>query len=131
MKKKYFLSVLFFSVIALFIIIQLNLPKPPRDTIRGTFQSKMDQDNYFSVQLTFESDDTSFVQYHEGKQVDSGTYKNTGNNIYLLKSDLQDTYIILQEDNLFYYYNTVSSKPIINDMKLKLTAPAYIDQTNF
>lgn len=131
MKKKHVISILFFSVIALLIIIQLNLPESPRDTIRGTFQSKIDSNNNLNVQLIFESDDNSFVQYHEGKQVDEGTYEKTDNNIYLLKSELQDTYIILQEDNLFYYYNTILNNPVINDMELKLTAPAYIDQTNF
>lgn len=131
MKKKLIISILIVSAVALFIIIRLNLPEASRDTIRGTFQTKLDQKDSLLVQLTFESEDNSFVQYHDGTLVDKGTYEKTKDNIYLLKSDLQDTYIILQKDNSFFYYNTILPDARIIEMDLRLTAPLYIDQTNF
>lgn len=130
MKKKHMIYLLLFAAIVSLSFVRYNEFNVPRDTIRGTFQNDIKNGDQL-VQLTFESDNNSFVLYHEGTLADKGTYKEIEDNIYILKSDLQDTRIMLQDHNIFYYYDTVLSDSQIIEMQLTLDVPAYIDQTYF
>lgn len=130
MKKKHMIYLLLFAAIVSLSFVRYNEFNVPRDTIRGTFQNDIKNGDQL-VQLTFESDNNSFVLYHEGTLADKGTYKEIEDNIYILKSDLQDTHIMLQDHNIFYYYDTVLSDSQIIEMQLTLDVPAYIDQTYF
>lgn len=109
---------------------QLDLTKPasPIDTLRGNFATEPEE---YNVLFSFESEDHSFIQYHESTLVDEGTYVKINDNAYLLKSDLQDTYFVLQEDNSFYYYDTILSEPRFIKMIYGSSATVYFDQTYY
>lgn len=102
MKRKYMIYSLILGVIIIIVGIyvqhQLDLTKPasPIDTLRGNFATEPEE---YNILFSFESEDHSFIQYHESTLVDEGTYEKINDNAYLLKSDLQDTYFVLQDLN--------------------------------
>lgn len=90
-------------VITLSLIINLILVGCTSNTpatLKGSYQSDIDNSGY-SVQIAFQPDDNSFVEYISNREVDRGTYEEKQNNIYILKSDKQNFEIALNNENSF------------------------------
>ena len=69
-------------------------------TLKGSYQSHREGIGYVIV-LTFQPDDNSFVEYIDNREVDSGTYQETENNVYKLESDTQKFEITLSTEDSF------------------------------
>ncbi|QIB70301.1 hypothetical protein Ami103574_13815 [Aminipila butyrica] len=68
--------------------------------LKGSYQSEVkESDNV--VLLSFQEDDSSFVEYIDNREVDKGTYEKIKDNIYKIKSDKQDFEITLDKNNSF------------------------------
>ncbi len=68
--------------------------------LKGFYQSEREGIGY-TVVLTFQPDDHSFVEYIDNREVDRGTYEETENNGYMIKSDKQNFEISVSDDNSF------------------------------
>ncbi|WP_284139574.1 hypothetical protein [Virgibacillus sp. LDC-1] len=68
--------------------------------LQGTYQSDFDKDGYI-VQFAIQTDDNSFVEYIDNREVDRGTYEQKQANVYKLKSDKQNFEITLNNKNAF------------------------------
>lgn len=68
--------------------------------LEGTYQSDIDNDGYI-VQMAFQPEDNSFVEYINNREVDRGIYEKAENNIYKLKSDKQNFEVTLNDENSF------------------------------
>ncbi|WP_096273965.1 hypothetical protein [Paucisalibacillus globulus] len=68
-------------------------------TLEGTYQSELQGINYV-IQMIFQPEDNSFVEYINNREVDKGTYEKI-NNVYKIKSELQDFEITLDSNNSF------------------------------
>ena len=68
--------------------------------LKGSYQSEREGTQYV-VQLAFQSDDQSFVEYIDNREVDRGTYEKDKNHRYILKSERQETIITLTPENTF------------------------------
>ena len=77
--------------------------KPPLKLI-GTYQSETDPPNI--IMLSFFQNGT-FEEYYNASLVDSGTYLKEVDIVYTLHSDKKDEYIVLQDDDSFYYFYEV------------------------
>lgn len=90
------LTILTLSIILLLVGCTLNT-KP---ILKGVYQSEMKEIGYV-VQISIQQDDSSFVEYIDNREVDRGTYEETENNGYKIKSDKQNFEIILNAKNSF------------------------------
>jgi len=68
--------------------------------LKGSYQSEREGVGYTFV-LTFQQDDSSFVEYIDNREVDRGTYEKAENNVYTLKSDKQNFDISVNAENSF------------------------------
>ncbi len=57
--------------------------------LKGAYQSEQ-QDNGYVVQMSFQDDDKSFVQYIDNREIDRGTYEKLDINLYEIKSNQQN-----------------------------------------
>lgn len=118
-------------VITLILTISLTLIgcSNAQPNLSGSYQSDKDYDGYI-IQMTFQPDDNSFVEYIDNREVDKGTYKKAKNNIYELKSNKQSFEIKLKEKDTFNLkINKINEgKPIILENVDK--TPTY-SSTNF
>ena len=93
-------------VITLSLIINLILVGCTSNTpatLEGTYQSDIDNSGYI-VQIAFQPDDNSFVEYISNREVDRGTYEEKESNIYILKSDKQNFEIALNMNSILYHH---------------------------
>jgi hypothetical protein len=67
--------------------------------LKGTYQSNI-QGNDYVIQMTFQPDDNSYVEYIDNREVDRGTYEKE-NNVYNINSDLQNFNITLDTKDSF------------------------------
>ncbi|MBO1913167.1 hypothetical protein J4G37_51215, partial [Microvirga sp. 3-52] len=68
--------------------------------LKGSYQSDRDGSGYF-VQMAFQPDENSFVQYIDNREVDKGVYGETESHAYKIKSDKQDFEIRLTTEDTF------------------------------
>ena len=96
-------------------------------SLKGAYQSDRDGSGYV-VQISFQPDDNSFVQYIDNREVDKGVYEKTESNVYKIKGDQQDFEISLTtEDTFEIIINKLNNgKPII--MKKINDVPAYFSK---
>ena len=55
----------------------------------------------YTVELSFQPDDSTFVEYIDNREVDRGEYESLDENQYLLKGEVKQTKIKLEDDNSF------------------------------
>ncbi|WP_226036576.1 hypothetical protein [Aquibacillus saliphilus] len=67
--------------------------------LKGTYQSNVV--NGYVVQVAFQTDDNSFVEYIDNREVDKGTYEKKQKNVYKLESNKQNFEITLNNENSF------------------------------
>jgi hypothetical protein len=68
--------------------------------IKGSYQSDREGIGYV-VQIAFQPDDNSYVEYIDNREVDRGTYEKAENNVYKIKSDKQNFEITLNSKDSF------------------------------
>jgi hypothetical protein len=68
--------------------------------LKGSYQSEREGVGYVLV-LTFQQDDSSFVEYIDNREVDRGTFEKAENNVYTIKSDKQNFDVSLNAENSF------------------------------
>ncbi|WP_099353129.1 hypothetical protein [Fredinandcohnia onubensis] len=78
--------------------------------LKGSYQSE--HVNGYIVQMTFQPEDHSFVEYIDNREVDKGTYEELEDGLYKINGELQEFEITLNNDNSF---DVVVKK--INDVK--------------
>lgn len=71
-----------------------------KSILNGSYQSEKDGIGKV-IQLSFQKDDNSFIEYIDNREVDKGTYEKTNTNVYKIKSDKQDFEITLSAKNSF------------------------------
>ncbi|MEK5442622.1 hypothetical protein [Fredinandcohnia sp. FSL W7-1320] len=112
-------------VVALALILTIigYIPKttPP---FRGAYQSE--HVNGYIVQMTFQPEDHSFVQYIDNREVDKGTYEEIKDGLYNINGEMQEFEITLNRDNSFdiIVKKLNNGKPIT--LKNVDATPAYI-----
>ena len=93
-------------------------------TLKGGYQSDVNKFGYV-VQLAFQPDDNSFVEYIDNREVDRGTYKKIKNNRYEMKSEQQNFKVELSSDDSFEMtINKLNKGKPINMKKISNT-PTY------
>lgn len=92
--KKIFIIILLVAVL-LFTGCRHNT-KP---VLKGGYQSGIGVGK--TVQITFQPKDSSFVEYIDNREVDRGTYEDSEDNVYKVKSDKQNFEITLSKDDSF------------------------------
>lgn len=68
--------------------------------LKGTYQSEIEGIGYV-VQMTFQPEDNSYVEYIDNREVDKGTYEKAENNVYKIKSDKQNFELTLNAEDSF------------------------------
>lgn len=91
MKQK-LLIVISFLVILLMVWCTNNKTQ----TLHGFYQSE-NVDGHF-IQISFQREDNTFVQYIDNIEVNKGMYEHLEDNIYMLKGDKKDLKINLEDD---------------------------------
>ena len=66
-------------------------------TLNGFYQCTT-TDGYH-IQMSFDKENNSFIEYIDNREVNKGTYENKGNNTYTLIGDTQSFEIILNDKN--------------------------------
>ena len=90
--------VLIISLMSFFILSSCTTTN--NSSLQGFYQSERTTDGYV-IQISIQSDENSFVQYIDNREVDSGTYQETENNVYKLESDTQKFEITLSTEDSF------------------------------
>ena len=85
------------AIVMVFQLIGCAYTNPP--PLKGAYQSK--HVNGFIVQMTFQPEDHSFVEYIDNREVDKGTYEDLGNGLYKINGELQEFELTLNRDNSF------------------------------
>lgn len=81
------------------IVITIMYKSGPEPSLRGFYQTET-IDRYL-VQLSFQPEDSSFVQYIDSREVDRGTYQLKKGNEYHLNGNMQNIELALNKDNSF------------------------------
>ncbi|MEH7239471.1 hypothetical protein [Bacillus sp. JJ1562] len=91
--------------------------------IKGGYQSE-NVNGYF-VQLSFQPDTNSFIEYINNREVDKGTYEELKNGVYKINGDMQEFEITVNNDNSFdiFLKKLNDGKPI--KMKNVSDTPVY------
>lgn len=71
--------------------------KPPQ--LKGGYQSEH-VDGYI-VQMSFQPDDNSFIEYIDNREVDKGTYEELKQGVYKINGDRQELEMTLNNNNSF------------------------------
>ena len=91
-----------------------------KPTLNGFYQCTT-TDGYH-IQMSFDKENNSFIEYIDNREVNKGTYEKKGNNIYKLTGDTQSFEIILNDKNYF----EMTIKKLNNGDLIKMD---YIDNT--
>ncbi|MGL4372402.1 MAG: hypothetical protein ACRCS6_01375 [Turicibacter sp.] len=83
----------------LFILLLMGCATQKKITLQGFYQSEL-IDQYI-IQLSFDKNDQSFIEYINNIDVNKGTYELWDDNTYLLKGDNQTITIKLDETDSF------------------------------
>ncbi|MGL4338026.1 MAG: hypothetical protein ACRCST_14125, partial [Turicibacter sp.] len=83
----------------LFILLLMGCATQKKITLQGVYQSEL-IDQYI-VQLSFDKNDQTFIEYINNIDVNKGTYELWDDNTYLLKGDNQTITIKLDETDSF------------------------------
>ncbi|MFL0247316.1 hypothetical protein [Candidatus Clostridium stratigraminis] len=90
-----------FTILSLAIVLLLTgCTSKAVPNLKGGYQSDREGVGYV-ILLSFQPDDSSFVEYIDSREVDRGTYKKTEDNLYQIKSDKQDFEVALNTKNSF------------------------------
>ena len=106
-KGRYFLGfIIIFAIVSLFFNFYLygKVTETP-SSLTGTFQTEdTNPSGLLMMSFTQEGD---FEEYYESELMDSGTYEQKKENVYVLHSDKKDEMITLQknQEEQFYYYS--------------------------
>ena len=90
--------VLIISLMSFFILSSCTTTN--NSSLQGFYQSERTTDGYV-IQISIQSDENSFVQYIDNREVNSGTYDELPDKKYKLKGDKQTIEITLDENNSF------------------------------
>ena len=90
--------VLIISLMSFFILSSCTTTN--NSSLQGFYQSERTTDGYV-IQISIQSDENSFVQYIDNREVNSGTYDELPDKKYKLKGDNQTIEITLDENNSF------------------------------
>ena len=90
--------VLIISLMSFFILSSCTTTN--NSSLQGFYQSERTTDGYV-IQISIQSDENSFVQYIDNREVNSGTYDELPDKKYELKGDNQTIEITLDENNSF------------------------------
>ena len=90
--------VLIISLMSFFILSSCTTTN--NSSLQGFYQSERTTDGYV-IQISIQSDENSFVQYIDNREVNSGTYDELPDKKYKLKVDNQTIEITLDENNSF------------------------------
>lgn len=93
MKQKLLIIISF-----LIILLTVGCTTNKTQTLHGFYQSE-NIDGHF-IQISFQREDNTFVQYIDNIEVNKGMYEHLGDNIYMLKGDKKDLKITLEDDFL-------------------------------
>lgn len=64
--------------------------------LKGSYQSEPQEDGYI-IQMSFNEEEGTSVQYVDNREVDSGTYEKSDMNIYQISSDKQNYEVTLDD----------------------------------
>ena len=90
--------VLIISLMSFFILSSCTTTN--NSSLQGFYQSERTTDGYV-IQISIQSDENSFVQDIDNREVNSGTYDELPDKKYKLKGDNQTIEITLDENNSF------------------------------
>lgn len=90
--------VLIISLLSFFILCSCT--NTNNSSLQGLYQSERTTDGYV-IQISIQSDENSFVQYIDNREVNSGTYDELPDKKYKLNGDNQTIEITLDKNNSF------------------------------
>lgn len=126
MKKKY-IAIIGILIVLIFVIGYFSNYNNDKLILGGTYQSE-DYPNDI-LQMTFS--DGKFYEYKNNILIDSGEYKQSIDQVYLLKSETTDNFFVLQEDNNFYYYSkNISEKKVYHMLLIDRVPTFYPDSSS-
>ncbi|GGM38464.1 hypothetical protein GCM10011351_25710 [Paraliobacillus quinghaiensis] len=67
--------------------------------LKGGYQSEIVDGEF--VQMSFQPDNNSFIEYISNREVDKGTFEELKNGLYKITGDMQEFEITLNSDNSF------------------------------
>ncbi len=88
---------MFLGIVLVLLLIGCASNKTP--PLKGGYQSEPVEG--YIVQMTFQPEDHSFVEYIDNREVDIGTYEKLENGVYKINGDIQEFEITLNNDNSF------------------------------
>ncbi|SET16231.1 hypothetical protein SAMN05216389_106111 [Oceanobacillus limi] len=92
--------------------------------LKGTYQSDI-QGSEYVVQMSFQPEDNSYVEYIENREVDKGTYEKE-NDVYIINSENQQNFQIrLGKEDTFEIIDRINNGEPIKLIKINDT-PIYI-----
>lgn len=94
MKQKLFLIIFF-----IFILLITGCTTHKEPTLHGFYQSERIND--YVIQISFDKEEHTFVEYISNIEINKGTYENLENHTYLLKGNNHDINITLEKANSF------------------------------
>ncbi|WP_018589573.1 hypothetical protein [Terrisporobacter glycolicus] len=121
MKKR---LVLFITFIVILLTVGCSSAVTPK--LHGFYQS--DQINGHFIQLSFQIDDNTFVEYIDNIEVNKGTYENLKDNTYELKGNKRKLEIKLEQNNSFNLNIHKINNGNIIEMKKIDDIPTYFKQ---
>nr|WP_304214413.1 hypothetical protein [Fredinandcohnia onubensis] len=80
------LGMLVFAIVFALILVGCASNKTP--LLKGAYQSE--HVNGYIVQMTFQPEDHSFVEYIDNREVDKGTYEELEDGLYKINGELQE-----------------------------------------
>lgn len=90
-----------FTILSLaFAILLVGCTTKAVPSLKGGYQSDREGVGYV-ILLSFQPDDSSFVEYIDNREVDRGTYKKIEDNLYQIKSNKQNFEVALNAKNSF------------------------------
>ncbi|MFL0268938.1 hypothetical protein [Candidatus Clostridium radicumherbarum] len=90
-----------FAILSLAVVLLLTgCTSKPIPALKGGYQSDREGVGYV-VLISFQPDDSGFVEYIDSREVDRGTYKKIEDNLYQIKSNKQDFEVALNAKNAF------------------------------
>ncbi|MFD1781552.1 hypothetical protein ACFSFW_23165 [Fredinandcohnia salidurans] len=114
-----------FVLVIVFALLLVGCAPNKTLLLKGAYQSE--HVNGYIVQMTFQPEDHSFVEYIDNREVDKGTYEELENGLYKINGELQELEITLNSDNSFEVIvkQINDGKPIT--LKNVDATPVYID----
>lgn len=91
------LGTLVLAIVFALLLVGCASNKTP--LLKGSYQSE--HVNGYIVQMTFQPEDHSFVEYIDNREVDKGTYEELEDGLYKINGELQEFEITLNSDNSF------------------------------